>query len=183
MAEREAIAGQERADAMAGDGPARMAAFHQAHGDELRRFVLGVVRDPARADDLVQATYLKAAEAGHLARAETFKGWVFRVAYHEALASRRKDASRDRGRLRLAGLRPPDQAGPDHPLIQDETVARVRDALDTLPEEQRKVVWARMYEDKTFAEIAGEFGLPLGTVLTRMRRALEKLKRTMSPGA
>ena len=58
----------------------------------------------------------------------------------------------------------------------------VRKALGGLPEEQRRVVLARVYDDKTFAEIAGEFGLPLGTVLTRMRRALEKLRRTMSPG-
>jgi RNA polymerase sigma-70 factor (ECF subfamily) len=39
-----------------------------------------------------------------------------------------------------------------------------------------------MYEDKTFAQIAEELGLPLGTVLTRMRLALEKLRRTLRPG-
>ena len=44
------------------------------------------------------------------------------------------------------------------------------------------MVLARVYEEKTFAEIAGETGLPLGTVLTRMRRALEKMRRTMRPG-
>ena len=44
------------------------------------------------------------------------------------------------------------------------------------------MVLARVYEEKTFAQIAGESGLPLGTVLTRMRRALEKLRRTMRPG-
>lgn len=182
MTDGEAIAGETRRDA-AVDDRARMAAFHAAFGDELRRFVLGVVRDPAVADDVVQATFLKAVEQGHAARPETYKGWVFRVAYHEAVAGRRKDATRDRGRLRLAGLRPIDQPAPEDGLIRGETVARVREALAALPEEQRKVVWARMYEDKTFAEIAGEFGLPLGTVLTRMRRALEKMRRTMSPGA
>ena len=44
------------------------------------------------------------------------------------------------------------------------------------------MVLARVYEDKTFAEIAAEAGLPLGTVLTRMRRGLEKLRKTMRPG-
>jgi RNA polymerase sigma-70 factor (ECF subfamily) len=39
-----------------------------------------------------------------------------------------------------------------------------------------------MYEDKTFAEIAEECGLPLGTVVTRMRLALEKLRRTLRTG-
>jgi len=59
-------------------------------------------------------------------------------------------------------------AGPEEPLIRGETVEAVREALKQLPEEQRRVVLARIYEEKTFAEIAGEFGLPLGTVLTRM---------------
>ena len=44
------------------------------------------------------------------------------------------------------------------------------------------MVRARVFEEKTFAEIAGESGLPLGTVLTRMRRALEKMRRTLRPG-
>ena len=58
----------------------------------------------------------------------------------------------------------------------------VRKALGELPPEQSKVVWARMYEDKTFAQIAEESGLPLGTVLTRMRLALGKLRRTLRTG-
>ena len=66
--------------------------------------------------------------------------------------------------------------------IRGETVEAVRQALDRLPIEQRKVVWARMYEDRSFAEIAQESGLPLGTVLTRMRLALEKLRRSLRPG-
>ena len=44
------------------------------------------------------------------------------------------------------------------------------------------MVWARMYEDKTFAQIAGEQGVPLGTVLTRMRLALEKLRGLLRAG-
>ena len=44
--------------------------------------------------------------AGHEARAETTRGWLFRVAFHEALASRRRQATRDKGHRRLAGFRP-----------------------------------------------------------------------------
>jgi RNA polymerase sigma factor (sigma-70 family) len=149
---------------------------------ELRRFVLGVIRDPDLADDVMQATFLKALEHGHEVRVETSRGWLFRVAFHEALASRRRAASRDDGNRRLGRLRPrPDDPSPDAPVIRTETVALVREALAKLPEEQRKVVLARVYEDKTFAEIAGETGLPLGTVLTRMRRALEKMRKTLRP--
>jgi RNA polymerase sigma factor (sigma-70 family) len=132
---------------------------------------------------VMQATFVKALEHGHEARSETSRGWLFRVAFHEALAARRRASSRDEGYRRLARLRPrPDPESPEEPLIRRETVALVREALGKLPEEQRRVVLARVYEDKTFAEIAGEAGLPIGTVLTRMRRALEKLRKTMRPG-
>ncbi len=61
---------------------------------ELRRFVIGVVRDPDLADDVMQATFLKALEHGHEARVETARGWLFRVAFHEALASKRRTLAR-----------------------------------------------------------------------------------------
>jgi RNA polymerase sigma-70 factor (ECF subfamily) len=150
---------------------------------ELRRFVLGVVRDPELADDVIQATYVKVLERGHEARPESARGWLFRVAFHEALAAKRRMATRDRNYRRFAGLGSDrDPNSPDAPLIRAEVVEAVREALDRLPEEQRRVVLARIYEEKTFAEIAGESNLPLGTVLTRMRRALEKMRRTLKPG-
>jgi RNA polymerase sigma-70 factor (ECF subfamily) len=170
----------EGATAAGGTGP--VASVYAGIADELRRFVLGVVRDPEVADDVMQATFVKAVEHGHEARVETSRGWLFRVAFHEALASRRRQATRDKGHRRLASLRPRPDAPPDDALIRSETVEAVRKALGGLPEEQRKIVLARVYDDKTFAEIAGEFNLPLGTVLTRMRRALEKMRRTMRPG-
>ena len=149
---------------------------------ELRRFVWGVVRDQAVVDDVIQATYLKAVERGDAARPETAKGWLFRVAYREALVARRRDATRDRFHRRLATLPRRDDPRPDDGLIRSETVRAVRGAIDTLSEAQRRVVLARMQCDRTFAEIAADFGIPLGTVLTHMRRALEKMRQTLDPG-
>ena len=71
---------------------------------------------------------------------------------------------------------------PDDRVARREDVEAVREALGALSEDQLRVVRARVFEEKTFAQIAGETGLPIGTVLTRMRRALEKLRRTLSPG-
>jgi RNA polymerase sigma-70 factor (ECF subfamily) len=52
----------------------------------------------------------------------------------------------------------------------------VREAIERLTEDQRQVVRMRIYEEKTFAEIAEELGIPLGTALTRMRAALGRLR-------
>jgi RNA polymerase sigma-70 factor (ECF subfamily) len=160
----------------------QLVALYESHGPELRRFVLGVTRDPDLTNDVVQATYAKAVEFGHTAHPDTFKGWLFRVAFHEALTARRRRDARDQGIRRFARLGSHAVERPDERIVRDETVEAVRQALGDLPPEQRRVVWARMYEDKTFAEIAQEFRLPLGTVLTRMRLALEKLRRSLRPG-
>ncbi len=149
---------------------------------ELRRFVWGVVRNSAQVDDVIQATYVKAMERGAGAHTATAKGWLFRVAYREALVVKRREASRDRTTHRLATLPPRAVARPDENLIQSETVRTVRHAMKSLSEPQRRVVTARMNGNQTFAEIAAELGLPLGTVLTHMRRALEKMRRVLDPG-
>jgi RNA polymerase sigma-70 factor (ECF subfamily) len=165
-----------------GPAPTLAAELYTQYGNELRRFVLGVVRDPELAGEVLQATFARVVERGHTARTETIKGWLFQVAFREALTLRRRRQARDQANRKLAdlGFRPGER--PDETLIRSETIAAVRMALNELPAEQSRVVRARMYEDKTFAEIADELGLPLGTVLTRMRLGLEKLRRVLKTG-
>ena len=183
MTDGETLAGRLPVESeSAAPGLSPVASLHAGLADELRRFILGVVRDAELADDVIQATYLKAIEHGHETRPETARGWLFRVAFHEAMAARRRSATGERATRKFADLRPRSVAGPDDVLIRGEAIEAVRKALGELPDEQRRVVLARVYEEKTFAEIAGEFGLPLGTVLTRMRRGLEKMRRSMRPG-
>jgi RNA polymerase sigma-70 factor (ECF subfamily) len=57
-----------------------------------------------------------------------------------------------------------------------EAVDAVKAALATLRPEEREIVRMRIYEEKTFAVIAAELKIPLGTALGRMRTALIKLK-------
>ncbi len=158
---------------------ARVATVYQQHGDELLRFIFGVVRDPEQAKDVLQATLAKALERGQEAHPETFKGWLFRVAFHEALANRRRVKTGEKVVRRLSELGRVADALPDLSLQRSETAKAVRQALDKLPASQRKVVVARIYDDKPFARIADESGVPLGTVLTRMRLALDKLRRAL----
>lgn len=157
----------------------RVETVYQQHGDELLRFILGVVHDPERAKDVLQATLAKALERGHEAHSETFKGWLFRVAFHQALANRRRVKTSEKVVRKLAELGRAADALPDVSMQRSETADAVRQALDKLPAAQRKVVVARIYDDKPFARIADESGLPLGTVLTQMRLALDKLRKAL----
>ncbi|WP_435010181.1 RNA polymerase sigma factor [Tundrisphaera lichenicola] len=182
MSEGEALAGPCPTEDSANAASPEIIALYTDFSVELRRMVLGVVRNPELADDVMQTTFIKVVERGHEARFETARGWLFRVAFHEALAVKRRRASRDRGERRAAVIQHCPSSNLDDGLVRAEAVEAVREALGRLSEDQLRVVRARVFEEKTFAEIAGETGLPLGTVLSRMRRALEQLRRSLRPG-
>jgi len=156
--------------------PSLVAALYVEHGEELRRFLLGILRDAQLAADVLQATFAKMVQRGHETRQETRKAWLFRVAYHEAMAIRRREGVGDKV-LRRVAWHTNGTAGPaDEPVIRFEAVTAVREALDALPPDQRQVVRMRIYDEKTFATIAKELKIPLGTALGRMRSALIKLR-------
>ena len=161
--------------------PAVVAALYLEHGEELRRFLNGLLRDAQLANDVLQAAFARMVEVGHTTREESRKAWLFRVAYHEAMAVRRRENTGDRVVRRLAWSR--DAAGhpSDEPLLRIESVELVREALAELPPDQQRVVRMRIYEEKTFAVIAAELKIPLGTALGRMRDALAKLRKKLSP--
>jgi RNA polymerase sigma-70 factor (ECF subfamily) len=161
--------------------PSIVASLFVEHADELRRFLVGILRDHNTASDVLQITFAKAVEVGHTAREETLKGWLFRVAYNEAIVVKRRQAVRRRAAETLAAEGPPDVPPPDSRLVRFEDVERVRTAMQVLPPEQREVVKLRMYEEMKFIDIAAKLNVPLGTVLTRMQAALKKLRKALEP--
>jgi RNA polymerase sigma-70 factor (ECF subfamily) len=156
--------------------PSVVAALYVDHGEELRRFLHGILRDAQLTNDVLQATFVKMVERGHETRAETRKAWLFRVAYHEAMAYRRREAVGDKVVRRVAWHTNGAASPAEEPLVRFESVQAVRSALDELPPDQRQVVRMRIYEEKTFAVIAKELKIPLGTALGRMRSAMIKLR-------
>lgn len=159
--------------------PDAVRTLYDVHGRDLLTFLAGVLRSPDAAQDVCQATFQRLMEAGHEARVETIRGWLFKVAFHEAMAHRRKQTRTDQLQ-RNYGAAIGDQQGLDlslESLVQAEDIAKLKQALQSLPPEQQVVVYQRIHEDKTFAVIADEMNLPLGTVLTRMRLAMQKLQK------
>lgn len=159
--------------------PAVVAALYVDHGDELRRFLVGLLRDPQLANDVLQAAFVKVVERGHETRENSRKAWLFRVAYHEAMAIRRRQAVGKRVVERVAWTTRPTAESADDPLIRLESVEALKTSLDKLPPEQQRIVRMRIYEEKTFAVIAAELDIPLGTALARMRSALSKLRKVL----
>jgi len=157
-----------------------VAALYVEHAEELRRFLLGILKDAQLASDVLQATFVKMVERGHETKEASRKAWLFRVAYHEAMAYRRREGVGSKVLRRIADAPAWHRGGAagsaDEPLLRLESVQAIREALKELPPEQRQVVRMRIYEEKTFATIAKELKIPLGTALGRMRAALIKLR-------
>jgi RNA polymerase sigma-70 factor (ECF subfamily) len=159
--------------------PAVVEALYHDHASDLRAFLAGVLRNADLVGEALQATFAKTLEAGHEARQETFRSWLFRVALHEALAIKRRQKLHDKSLGQHAWNASRHNPSPDELASRSELAQQVRIALDLLPPEQLQIVRLRIYEDKTFAAIAEQLGLPLGTVLTRMRIALRRLEEIL----
>lgn len=67
-------------------------------------------------------------------------------------------------------------------VAQNQLLARIRVALAALPGEQRSCVELAYFQGMTHSEIARSTGDPLGTVKTRLRSAVETLRRSLQPG-
>ncbi len=158
--------------------PEVVAELYAAYAEELTRFVLGVLRDPQLTQDVLQTAFSRLVEQGEGVQQTAHKAWLFRVAYHEAMLVRRREQIHQRALRRLVGDSS-QEVPAELALVRHETVDRVRAALEELPAAQREVLQKRLYEDQTFATIARELNIPLGTVLSRMQAALKKLRERL----
>ncbi|QDU40718.1 ECF RNA polymerase sigma factor RpoE [Maioricimonas rarisocia] len=156
-----------------------LGALYEQQAHRLQAFLTGILRDPELAREAVQSTFRKALESAGNVRPESLKAWLFQVAYNEALALRRRQGIEAKSLRRLSWIHRSDPPGAEEQMILEESFERVRAALQKLPQEQARVVRLRIEQDWTFARIAEELDVPLGTVLTRMRLALQKLRKQL----
>jgi len=158
-----------------------LASLHAEIAGELQTYLLGIVRNRDVAGDLTQETFAKLVERPPDTGIRSPRAWAFRVAHNLAIDWKRRQA-RERSCLGGDWWQADRRSIDEHAanLLLDERKVRIQTAIGRLPEEQRTVVRMRIFEEKKFAVIAEELKLPLGTVLTRMRLALEKLSRSLS---
>ena len=140
----------------------------------LRRYARALVSDRAAADDLVQDTLERAWAKLHLYRRGTdLRAWLFTVMHNVHVN-------------RVRATRPTDPLEDDMPELaqratQDDALV-VRDldrAISTLPVAQREVLLLVALEDLSYEETARVLGIPIGTVMSRLARAREKLRDLM----
>jgi RNA polymerase sigma-70 factor (ECF subfamily) len=117
-------------------------------------------------------------------RNEDARAWLFTIVrntWYSRLSRRRsvdtagEDAARDEQR---------DEAlDPEERLLQQQAVARVRAALEQLPADFREVIVLREIEGLSYREIATILGVPIGTVMSRLARARDRLTSVLKLSA
>lgn len=105
----------------------------------------------------------------------TVSAWIFTIARNLRIDRLRKD---QRAQLHHVYelVQPAEAVPPDLPLEAVEREGRVRAALDGLPQEQVRVVELSFFEGHPHGDIAKELGIPLGTVKSRLRLAMARLR-------
>lgn len=152
--------------------------------DDVSRTVAGMLGAGQEVDDIVQDAFIRLHRALPTFRGDaSVKTYVTRIAINRSL-------DEIRARKRRHWLRPWEEvdgqdelAGDLHASDGAEMSDRdrlLRQAIDTLPAAQRAVVVLRMIEEYSTEETADILGIAYGTVLSRLKRGLDKLKETLS---
>ena len=166
----------------AGDARA-FEALVRRHRTPVFSFLLRLTGDRSRAEDLCQETFLKVVRASaEWAPRARFQTWLYAIARNQAVDEARRQAFRRAERLddapaaAAASEDPPPDRSAEGALLRPKLEA----ALAALPEEQREVFLLREYAGLRFHEIATVTGVPMNTVKSRMRYALEGLRERLA---
>ena len=141
---------------------------------------LGVLRDPADADEIAQDAFLRAYQKFSSRRDPgKFRAWVARTSFRLAL-NRRRAAERIRRRDTSSSETIPASGGNvENIAAQREFDVRLRREIDRLPEKLRAVLLLSAVEELNAADIAGMLGIPEGTVRSRLYLARKELFKVL----
>jgi RNA polymerase sigma-70 factor, ECF subfamily len=154
---------------------ARTEQLLETHQATVFRYAYRLIGCASTAEDITQEVFLRAFRSIHQLRDDAAaRGWLLTIARNEFLRYCRKKGSQDR----LVDPRSFDVVDELQPPAIDhqEWVAR---ALEELPEEFRLVILMYYFEELSYAQIAEQLKIPMGTLMSRLSRAKTHLKTAL----
>jgi RNA polymerase sigma-70 factor (ECF subfamily) len=164
-----------------GDGDA-FASLLARYQNRLYRYLLRWVREPATAEDLFQQTWMRVIENIHRFHpSRNFDAWLFAVSRNIVIdyLRRRRPASLEEpvgDDLPLSERLSANTPGALEQVLRSERVELVQKVLESQPPVYREILSLRFEEEMKLEEIAEVLSIPLGTVKSRLTRALERLR-------
>ncbi len=153
------------------------------HQEIAFRTAMLITENAADAEEAAQDGFVKAWQAlGRFRPGEPLRPWLLTIVANEARNRRRSAGRRETLALRVPAGQPGgdgDEPSPEAAVLARERRATLLDALRRLPDADREVVAYRYLLDLSEAETAHALGVPLGTVKSRLSRALERLRAAL----
>jgi RNA polymerase sigma-70 factor, ECF subfamily len=157
-------------------------AVYRDHAPALYRFLLRLTGNEADTHDALQEIFVRLAKSPRVLEGVAApRSFLFRMPHRLVIDRFRRDETR-RHAADSAAREIPAATGPE-PLAGDALWRRksVAEALEAMPLEQKAVVVLKVWEEMTFAEIAGVLGISANTAASRYRYALDKLRDALRP--
>ena len=173
------VAENDEAERLRRRDPAAIAGAVERYQHRLYRYLTRLVGPGAPADDLFQQTWLHVVrQLGRYDPNRSFDTWLFAIAHNAAMdvLRRRPGESLDEE----TGTWPSSAPDALAAILTAERAAIVAGEVDALPALYREAVTLRFEEGMKLEEIAEVTGVPLSTVKSRLRRALDSLRRSLS---
>jgi RNA polymerase sigma-70 factor (ECF subfamily) len=167
----------------AADNSAAFGVFYRRHEGPILAFFVRRTRDGELAADLTAEVFARALEACGRFRpvGAPASAWLFGIAQHTLAKSRRRGVVQDRARRRLGmvpiSLDDEDLARIEHLADSDEAVLVLHEQL---PADQRDAVQARILEERSYEEIAGEMACSPAVARKRVSRGLARLRNQLT---
>lgn len=157
-----------------------VAALYDRHSRLLFGLVMRIVRDRAEAEEVMQEVFYTV-----WSKANSYNpalgvpaAWLVRLARNRAIDHMRTNHVRER--THEAAAMPMAPESPELAAVRGQQQAGVLGALGQLPDEQRVLIEQAYYGGWTQSELASRFGLPLGTVKTRIRSGMTALREHLT---
>ena len=159
--------------------------LYERYGRLVFSLAINAVGDPAAAEEITQDVFLRVWQRARQYRAERGKvsTWLSGIARHRAIDRLRRRGSRpEQYSVAWADVAPgaePSVDGPERSVTLTLERARIRAAMAHLPEEQKQALALAYYQGLTQSQMAQVLDLPLGTVKTRIRLGMQKLREML----
>jgi RNA polymerase sigma-70 factor (ECF subfamily) len=155
------------------------------HLDAAFNYARWLTRNDTDAEDVVQDACVRAIRYFSSLRDDDARAWLFTIVRNAWYSRVSRKANVAEGTRLNDGQdeRPDNALDPEERLLQQHTIALVRAALEQLPVDFREVIVLREIEGLSYKEIAEVAGVPVGTVMSRLARARERLQTILKLNA
>jgi len=168
------IAGQENA----------LEILVKRHKQRIYSFIYSKVYDRDVAEDIFQDTFIKVIKTlkkGKYNEEGKFLPWVMRISHNLVIDYFRKNSRMPKfdnnSDFDIFSVLSDDTLNAEKSIIKNQVESDVRRLVDELPDDQREVLFMRLYQDMSFKEISERTGVSINTALGRMRYALINMRK------